>query len=39
MGQDGQDGEDGEDGQDGHLNLTFQVTCEGQLLQFLRCFI
>ena len=25
-------------GQTGHLNLTFQVTCVGQLSQFLRCF-
>ena len=24
--------------QTGHLNLTFQVTCVGQLSQFLRCF-
>ena len=25
-------------GQNCHLNLTFQVTCDWQLLQFLRCF-
>ena len=25
--------------QDSHLNLTFQVTCVRQLLQFLRCFL
>ena len=27
----------GQDRQNCHLNLTFQVTCEGQLSQFLRC--
>ena len=31
--------EDGRDGQNWHLNLTFQVTCEGQLSQFLQCLI
>ena len=25
-------------GRDGHLNLNFQVTCDWQLSQFLRCF-
>ena len=28
----------GQDRTNWHLNLTFQVTCDWQLLQFLRCF-
>ena len=31
--------EDRQDRQICHLNLTFQVTCVGQLSQFLRCLI
>ena len=43
--QDNQDNQDTRDKQDRqerqiwHLNLTFQVTCQGQLSQFLQCFI
>ena len=35
---DGTDGIDGTDRKTWHLNLTFQDTCLGQLLQFLQCF-
>ena len=38
--KDGHHGRDErQDRQTWHLNLTFQVTCKGQLSQFLRCFI
>ena len=33
------DKQDRQDRQILHLNLTFQVTCVGQLSQFLRCFV
>ena len=36
--KDRQNRQDSQDRQNWHLNLTFQVTCEGQLSQFLRCF-
>ena len=37
--RDRQENQEIQDRQIWHLNLTFQVTCKGQLSQFLQCFI